>query len=73
MGSSGRSKKTGSSRKHGSLHKRGVRKKFRARHIDQAWEDVRKPQGVVTGTHGPVGTSMCVDMYAAIPLNYMIE
>lgn len=61
MGSAGRSKKTGSSSKGGSaLHKRGVRKKFRARHIDQVWEDVRKPAGVVTKTHGPIGTSMCV-------------
>lgn len=32
---SGKSKKTGSNRKGASLHKRGVRKKFRARHIDQ--------------------------------------
>ena len=61
MGSAGRSKKTGSSWKGGSaLHKSGVRKKFRARHIDQVWEDVRKPEGVVTKTHGPIGTSMCV-------------
>ena len=37
MGSAGKSKKTGSSRKGASLHKRGVRKKFRARHIDQVW------------------------------------
>ena len=62
MGSAGRSKKTGSSSKGGSaLHKRGVRKKFRARHIDQVWEDVRKPKEVVvTQTHGPIGTSMYV-------------
>jgi bud site selection protein 20 len=57
MGSAGRSKKTGSGGKGSSaLHKRGVRKKFRARHIDQVWEDVRKPDGVVTATHGPLGT-----------------
>jgi len=57
MGSAGRSKKTGSGGKGSSaLHKRGVRKKFRARHIDQVWEDVRKPEGVVTATHGPLGT-----------------
>ena len=59
MGSAGRSKKTGSGGKGSSaLHKRGVRKKFRARHLDQVWEDVRKPTGVVTNTHGPIGTML---------------
>jgi len=37
MGSAGRSKKTGTNRKGTKEHKRGVRKKFRARHVDQVY------------------------------------
>ena len=55
---SGKSKKTGTNRKGGSVHKRAIRKKFRERHIDQVWEDVRRPVEMVhdAGTYGPMGT-----------------
>jgi bud site selection protein 20 len=38
--------------------KTGVRKKFAERHIDQVWEDVRKPPTLVHSSKtGPQGTT----------------
>jgi hypothetical protein len=55
----GRSRKTHSSRKSGQINKRITRKKWLARHVDQVWEDIRKPAAEVhqPGLKGPMGTT----------------
>mmetsp|Transcript_8972 Transcript_8972/g.19201 ORF Transcript_8972/g.19201 Transcript_8972/m.19201 type:complete len:141 (+) Transcript_8972:54-476(+) len=61
----GPSRKVGSSRKQGKKpHKQLSRGKFEARHIDQVWEDVRKPANAVhvPGKSGPKGTTANVEL-----------
>jgi hypothetical protein len=55
----GRSRKTHSSRKSGQINKRVTRSKWLARHVDQVWEDIRKPAAEVhqPGVKGPMGTT----------------
>lgn len=56
----GPSRKTHSNKKHQqNFNKRLLRSKFEARHIDQVWEDVRKPAAEVhiPGKSGPQGTT----------------
>ncbi|GFH25673.1 zinc finger protein [Haematococcus lacustris] len=56
----GPSRKVGSNKKHQqNPNKRLTRRKFQARHIDQVWEDVRKPVADVhqPGKTGPQGTT----------------
>lgn len=55
-GKSGKSRKMSSS-KSKKTHKQSLRAQFESRHIDQVWEDVRKPEGVTDGKTGPVGTT----------------
>jgi bud site selection protein 20 len=57
MVGAGRSKRTHSGKRGALESKRKVVTKFRARHIDQVWQDVRKPQGVHSATTGPLGTT----------------
>ncbi|PRW60962.1 zinc finger 593 [Chlorella sorokiniana] len=64
---SGKSKKTHSKGRKTKLHKRGVRKIFSARHIDQVWEDVRKTDGVHDGKVGPLGTTDKVELDEDLP------
>lgn len=56
----GPSRKVGNNKSHKeNKNKRFLRKKFQARHIDQVWEDVRKPAAEVhkPGKTGPMGTT----------------
>ena len=58
MGNAPGKRKVGGNSKTKKWHKQGVRKKFEARHIDQVWEDVRKPPQLVhTAKAGPQGTT----------------
>lgn len=56
MGAPGK-KRTGGGQHGRKVCKSQTRKTFLARHIDQVWEDIRKPQGVHDGKHGPLGTT----------------
>ncbi|EFN51442.1 hypothetical protein CHLNCDRAFT_140160 [Chlorella variabilis] len=67
MGSSGKSKRTGSKSRGTRLHKRGRVAKFTARHVDQVWEDVRKEGGVHDGAVGPLGTTDRVELDEDLP------
>lgn len=51
-------RKTGSDHKHKKYNKQCLRGKFQERHVDQVWEDVRKPPSQVhDGKAGPLGTT----------------
>ncbi len=50
----------GTSHKQGKKpHKQHLRTKFLNRHVDQVWEDIRKPKAEVhqPGKSGPLGTT----------------
>ncbi|KAL4452606.1 hypothetical protein ABPG75_008268 [Micractinium tetrahymenae] len=64
---SGKSKKTHSKGRKTKIHKRAGRSKFRARHIDQVWEDVRKEEGVHDGKVGPLGTTDRAELDEDLP------
>ncbi|KAL6766322.1 hypothetical protein ACKKBG_A35560 [Auxenochlorella protothecoides x Auxenochlorella symbiontica] len=65
---SGKSRKTHSSRKGTRVNKQGVRKVFRARHIDQVWEDVRREGSEVhNGSVGPLGTTSRAELDEDVP------
>jgi bud site selection protein 20 len=56
MGAPGK-RKVGGNSKTRKWHKQQLRGKFEERHIDQVWEDVRKPAAAVhDGKQGPLGT-----------------
>lgn len=48
----------GGNHKHKKYNKQVLRAEFLARHVDQVWEDVRKPSHKVhDGQMGPMGTT----------------
>mmetsp|Transcript_8905 Transcript_8905/g.15432 ORF Transcript_8905/g.15432 Transcript_8905/m.15432 type:complete len:142 (+) Transcript_8905:106-531(+) len=70
MGSAGRSTKTHSNKsKKQNVNKAVLRAKFEERHVDQVWEDVRKPIADVhkPGQTGPRGTTANVDLDDEVP------
>ncbi len=69
MGGPGGRKVNKGTKKGGGVNKRVTRKQFLARHIDQVWEDVRKPAADVhvPGAVGPMGTTARCEMRAMRP------
>lgn len=67
MGGNGK-RKVGSDHKHRKLFKQLRRSTFEERHIDQVWEDVRKPATAVhDGKAGPLGTTSKAEMTEDVP------
>lgn len=64
---SGNSRKTGTPSRKTKIAKQASRSKFRARHIDQVWEDVRKVEGVHDGKVGPLGTTDRAELDEDLP------
>jgi bud site selection protein 20 len=57
MGAPGK-RKVGGNSKTRKWHKQLIRGKFEERHVDQVWEDIRKPPKLVhDGKTGPQGTT----------------
>jgi bud site selection protein 20 len=69
MGTAPGKRRVGGDSKTKKGHKRLARGKFRTRHIDQVWEDARKPRLAVTDgkTFAPVGTLAKVELDADVP------
>jgi bud site selection protein 20 len=69
MGTAPGKRRVGGDSKTRKGHKRLARGKFRERHIDQVWEDARKPRAAVTDgkTFAPVGTLARVPLDADVP------
>ena len=58
MGTAPGKRKVGGDKKTRKSFKQGLRATFQLRHIDQVWEDVRKPAAEVhTARAGPQGTT----------------
>lgn len=67
MGSAPGKKRTGGDSKTKKRNKQRTRAGFESRHIDQVWEDVRKPGGVHDGKSGPLGTTAKVELDEDLP------
>ncbi|GBF99890.1 hypothetical protein Rsub_12686 [Raphidocelis subcapitata] len=68
MGNAPGKRRVGGNSKTKKWHKQGVRKKFEARHIDQVWEDVRKPPQLVhSNKAGPQGTTSVAEHDEEVP------
>lgn len=64
----GGKRKTGGNRKHKKYNKSKLRIKFENRHIDQVWEDIRKPpEEVHNGAVGPLGTTAKAELDEDLP------
>jgi bud site selection protein 20 len=58
MGNAPGKRKVGGNSTTRKWHKQLLRGKFEERHIDQVWQDVRKPPQLVhNGKSGPIGTT----------------
>lgn len=68
MGTQGGKRKVGGKHKHKKYNKQKLRTKFENRHIDQVWEDIRKPpQEVHNDTTGPLGTTAKAELDEDLP------
>jgi len=69
MGTAPGKRRVGGDSKTRKGHKRLSRGKFRERHIDQVWEDARKPRAAVTDgrTFAPIGTLARCPLDADVP------
>lgn len=67
MGAPGK-RKVGGNSKTRKWHKQLLRGKFEERHVDQVWEDIRKPPQLVhNGKTGPQGTTAKSELDADLP------
>ncbi|PNH04978.1 Zinc finger protein [Tetrabaena socialis] len=61
-------RKVGGDHKHRKTWKQQRRGEFQTRHIDQVWEDVRKPPSLVhNGKTGPMGTTAKAELDEDVP------